>query len=112
MDDLLHVGFNPLVAQARAAAGESDGALARVVEHARGLSVVHDGAVGFEARTLPAVARESGIAVGDWVLVRADEHGQQWIAARLAPYSKFSESTPRASIGSPSMERIPCRWMG
>lgn len=94
MDELLHVGFNPLVAQARAAVGEADGALARVVEHTRGLSVVHDGAVSYEARALPALARESGIAVGDWVLVRGDEHGQQWISNRLPPYSQLQRIDP------------------
>jgi ribosome biogenesis GTPase / thiamine phosphate phosphatase len=94
MDELPHVGFNPLVAQAHAAMGEAAGTLARVVEHTRGVSVVHTGSRVLDAHTMPALAREHSIGVGDWVLVHEDAHGQCWIAARLPPYSQLQRIDP------------------
>jgi ribosome biogenesis GTPase len=94
-DDLLpQIGFNSLVAQARASLSEAPGTLARIVEAARSVSVIHTGAQLHEARPLPALARLNSIVVGDWVLAAPDVHGEWWISARLTPYTEVHRITP------------------
>lgn len=55
---------------------------------------VHDGRRTQSARALPRLTRDlldqcSTLAVGDWVLVAPDEHGQPWVHARLPPVNQI-----------------------
>ncbi len=93
-DLLQQIGFNSLVAQARAACADVPGTLARVIDHSRSKSVIHTGAQVYEARSRPALARSAQVVVGDWVLADADTHGAWWISDRLTPYAEFHRIEP------------------
>jgi ribosome biogenesis GTPase / thiamine phosphate phosphatase len=69
--------------------------LVRVTEVHRETLQVHDGERAFGVRALPRLVRElamqdTALAVGDWVLLAADEHGDAWIAERIAPLSHIA----------------------
>jgi ribosome biogenesis GTPase / thiamine phosphate phosphatase len=64
--------------------------LFRVVELHRETVVLHDGRATLGARILPRLHREladagTALAVGDWVLARADNTHDVWAHARIAP---------------------------
>lgn len=72
------------------------GALApmRVVEVRRADVLVHDGDVESAAALAPALrdalgAAGDALAVGDWVLVRADAHGERRVWARVPPLTRL-----------------------
>lgn len=64
--------------------------LMRATEVHRETLVVHDGNDPRSARLLPKLVREladegTSIAVGDWVLVALDPHGDAWVEHRVPP---------------------------
>jgi ribosome biogenesis GTPase / thiamine phosphate phosphatase len=64
--------------------------LMRVAEVHRETLTLHDGSVERSARLLPRTLRDladadTAVAVGDWVLARADAHGAWWVGRRLPP---------------------------
>ena len=68
--------------------------LMRLTEVHRDTVRVHDGEDEHGARALPRLLRlladeESALAVGDWVLVERDAHGQWWVEARVPPLSRI-----------------------
>jgi ribosome biogenesis GTPase len=64
-----------------------DSRLVRVTEVQRDGAIVHDGAKQFRAR---ALARDDGLAVGDWVLVDQGAGGNWWLGQRLAPFTHLA----------------------
>jgi ribosome biogenesis GTPase len=67
---------------------------ARVVEVRRGDVLVHDGGGDVAAAVAPALrdalcAAGDALAVGDWVLVRRDAHGDQRAWARVPPLNRL-----------------------
>ena len=69
--------------------------LMRLTEVHRETVRVTDGALDLSARVLPRLMRtlaEAGtaLAVGDWVLVAIDAHGQPWLHAQVPPVSHIS----------------------
>jgi len=98
-DSLRRMGLTPAMAQhlALQPLPDDDGPfkLARLTEVHRETVRVHDGAVEASARALPRLTREldgedTALAVGDWVLVRTDEHGDTWVHARLPPLTHIT----------------------
>jgi ribosome biogenesis GTPase / thiamine phosphate phosphatase len=97
---LRSIGMTPALCQhllAVAADDDADAAqcLMRVAEVHRETVMLHDGDAERSARTLPRVQRElaaagTGLAVGDWVLARVDEHGAWWVQRRLPPLTHVS----------------------
>src|SRR3954464_15087896 len=91
------LGLTPaLAARASALDVEADDAgvrrLARIVELHRETVIIHDGRNAYAARIAPwlfrALADEGAcLAVGDWVIVDVDAHGDAWIASRVPPVS-------------------------
>ena len=68
--------------------------LMRLTEVHRETVRVHDGDTEHGARALPRLMRaltdeDSALAVGDWVLVERDVHGQRWVEARVPPLSRI-----------------------
>jgi ribosome biogenesis GTPase / thiamine phosphate phosphatase len=97
-DRLRTMGLTPaLVNQAAAiAAADSDGTralrLVRLIELHRETVHLHDGVAESTARVLPRLTRrllDEGdmLAVGDWLLVAADPHGDLWVHERVPPQS-------------------------
>ena len=93
---LRSMGLHTAIAQqaiAQAAAdGGDDWRLVRLTALHRETLQVHDGARERAARALPRLLRtleqdEDALAVGDWLLVADDVHGQCWVHARVAPHS-------------------------
>jgi len=69
--------------------------LVRVTEVHRETLQVHDGLHERSARVLPRLARtlaeqDTAVAVGDWVVLLNDAHGQAWIHDRIAPLSHIA----------------------
>src|SRR5262245_47163167 len=88
------IGFNALVAPARAQPETPEGAvLARVIEQHGTHCLVHTGAETHIARPLPALAREVVLAVGDWVFVAVNP-GDAWIVSCIAPYTSLHRIDP------------------
>jgi ribosome biogenesis GTPase len=69
--------------------------LLRVVEVQREHLLLHDGLASHRARALPRLLaglhdEADALAVGDWVLARADTHGDLWVHQRLPPTSQIT----------------------
>src|SRR5690348_330545 len=69
--------------------------LARVIETQRDSCTLHDGQGELQARVLPRLAhalqtRADALSVGDWVVVRPDEHGGVWIEQRMTPITQIA----------------------
>jgi len=69
--------------------------LVRVIEVHRETLQVHDGVHEASVRVLPRLARwlaeqESAVAVGDWVVLVYDAHGQAWVHERITPLSHIA----------------------
>jgi ribosome biogenesis GTPase / thiamine phosphate phosphatase len=69
--------------------------LVRVIEVHRETLQVHDGVHERSVRVLPRLVRllaeqETAIAVGDWVVLVHDAHGQAWVHERIAPLSHIA----------------------
>ncbi len=69
--------------------------LVRVIEVHRETVVVHDGLQPQSARVLPRVARlldeaDTALAVGDWVVLATDPHGERWVHERITPLSHIA----------------------
>ncbi|HEX3141895.1 MAG TPA: ribosome small subunit-dependent GTPase A [Rhizobacter sp.] len=69
--------------------------LVRVTEVHRETLQLHDGLQERSARVLPRLARtlaehDTAIAVGDWVVLVHDAHGQAWVHERIAPLSHIA----------------------
>ncbi len=76
-------------------AGTSPRRLVRVIEVHRETLQVHDGLQEASARVLPRLMRrlaeqDTAVAVGDWVVVLHDAHGQPWVHERIAPLSHIA----------------------
>ncbi|MFL6660925.1 MAG: ribosome small subunit-dependent GTPase A [Rhizobacter sp.] len=87
------LGLTPAMAQHLALHPAPEGGpctLMRLIEVHRETLRLHDGHREHAARPLPRLARElsdddTALAVGDWVLVADDAHGEHWVHARIAP---------------------------
>lgn len=69
--------------------------LVRVIEVHRETLKVHDGLHETSVRVLPRLARllaeqHTAVAVGDWVVLVHDAHGQPWVHERIAPLSHIA----------------------
>ncbi|PHV13417.1 ribosome small subunit-dependent GTPase A [Chitinimonas sp. BJB300] len=69
--------------------------LMRVIEVQRDWLHVHDGHTEYAGRVLPALSAElyaagTGLAVGDWVGVKAQPQGEWWVHCQLAPQSHLA----------------------
>ncbi|MGQ5524078.1 ribosome small subunit-dependent GTPase A [Chitinimonas sp. PSY-7] len=69
--------------------------LMRVTEVQRDWLQVHDGHVEHAARVMPALVAQlhnagSGLAVGDWVGVKAHAHEEWWVHSQLTPQSHLA----------------------
>ena len=95
---LRSMGLTPALASQAVLRAESlanadaAGELMRLTEVHRETVRLHDGADEHAARVLPRLQRELGddesaLAVGDWVLVARDAHGQRWLHDRVPPQS-------------------------
>lgn len=93
------MGLTPALANhaAALAASASDGeafALMRLTVLHRETVQVHDGRAEHAARVLPRLVRrllddDTMLAVGDWVFVATDAHGDRWVHERLAPLTQL-----------------------
>lgn len=98
-DRLRTMGLTPALANRAAALAatlpELSGAtLMRLTTLHRETVQVHDGTLEHAARVLPRLARtllddDTMLAVGDWVLVVTDVHGDRWVHARVEPLSQL-----------------------
>ncbi|MFO1305061.1 MAG: ribosome small subunit-dependent GTPase A [Burkholderiales bacterium] len=90
-DVLSSLGLTPaLASRALQLDVEGDAKLVRVTEVHRETLTIHDGWESSTARPLPRFARamieaDTGVAVGDWVLISPDAHGGTWVADRVPP---------------------------
>ena len=91
------LGLTPALANQAAAAANGDDTLQlmRLTEVHRETVRMTDGALDHSARVLARLIRsladdETALAVGDWVLVAADVHGQTWVHAQVPPLSHIS----------------------
>ena len=83
----------PLAREAALLCHDSDTSrpfLARLLEVNRETVRIDDGTRDMSARILPALARAGELAVGDWLLVSPDDHGQCWVRARVPPQSHIA----------------------
>jgi ribosome biogenesis GTPase len=67
----------------------------RIVEVQRDSVQLHDGASQRRARSLPTLlatlaADDDALAVGDWVIARANAHGEWWVHARVPPATQLA----------------------
>ncbi len=90
---LRRIGFNPNVARACAEFTDLAGPLARVVEQHRSGCIVHTGDATRDAQLLPALARTTPLAVGDWVVLAPDGDPCR-VVARLPAYSELQRIDP------------------
>ena len=106
VERLRSVGLTPamaLVAICSQPVPESDSDLAadaprrlvRVIEVHRETVQVHDGQAEHKVRVLPRLvhllgAQGTSVAVGDWVVLVCDPHGQPWVEQRIAPLSHIA----------------------
>jgi ribosome biogenesis GTPase len=94
------LGLTPALANRAAAAADSEDPptaqqLMRLTEVHRETVRLTDGASELNGRVLPRLLRaladdETALAVGDWVLVATDAHGQAWVHAQVPPVSHIS----------------------
>ena len=96
-ETLRTIGLTPAIAgQLATITNPGPGArLVRVTEVQRGTATVHNGLADWLVRPLPALvhsleADSTALAVGDWVLAEANDHGEWWIGARLAPFTELA----------------------
>lgn len=73
----------------------ADARLMRIVDVQRDWYGLLDGQDEHRARALPrllhvALAEDSALTVGDWVVVETHANGECWIAARLAPVTRIA----------------------
>jgi ribosome biogenesis GTPase / thiamine phosphate phosphatase len=92
------LGLTPALAQLAATLSpenhDDSRQLMRLTEVHRETVRVHEGEAEHGARVLPRLTRlladeESALAVGDWVLVERDAHGQRWVEERVPPLSRI-----------------------
>lgn len=63
--------------------------LMRITQIQRQTLTLHDGGAEHVARPLPRL-HHGDLAVGDWVLAQAHEHGEWWASVRLEPVTEIS----------------------
>lgn len=98
VEPLRSIGLTPAMAQAAFAfSTHSEGPqrLVRVTEVHRETLVVHDGEHEARVRALPRLVRDlaeagTALAVGDWVLLAPDAHGEPWVHERIAPLTHIA----------------------
>jgi ribosome biogenesis GTPase len=83
------------LAEERGPDGDNAIRLTRIIEVHRDRVVVHDGTRALATRVAAALTRalqEAGtaLAVGDWVLVEIDPHGDGWVKRRVPPASHIA----------------------
>jgi ribosome biogenesis GTPase len=102
-DRLRPIGLTPPVMQALAAL-DATGSPMRVIEVHRETVIVADGEGEFAAHVLPALRRESPLAVGDWVAGERDAYGDCWVHARMPPLTQLirrnSEGQPQPLVSN------------
>ena len=99
-ESLRHIGLTQAIANQLHSLGQpvQNARLARITEIQRDWIALHDGSGETRARALPRLFQQlasgdTGLAVGDWVLVQTDTKGEQceqWISARLAPLTHLA----------------------
>ena len=103
-DRLRAIGWSETLAlRARAAAaahGGADLAPMRITVVHRGGLELSDGSATHAGRALPRLLRGGGdaLAVGDWVLVAADEAGDLWARERVAPTTRIGRRDGDGSV--------------
>jgi ribosome biogenesis GTPase len=99
VERLRSIGLTPAMAQVALAIpstpDDPNRRLVRVTEVHRETLVVHDGAHERSVRPAPRLARElaekgTPLAVGDWVLLAPDAHGDPWAHERLDPLTHIA----------------------
>lgn len=99
VEPLRSIGLTPAMAQAAFAlsstSDDSPQGLVRVIEVHRETLVVHDGEREASVRPMPRLTREladsgTALAVGDWVLLAPDAHGQPWVHERVPPLTHIA----------------------
>jgi len=63
--------------------------LMRITQVQREGLTLHDGSIEHVARPLPRLY-DDDLAVGDWVIAQAREHGEWWASTRLAPVTEIA----------------------
>ncbi len=88
LSSLQRLGLSPAMLQSLLALrAQHPGARpARVLVVHRASCTVHDGIAPLDVRVHPGLAA-TPLAVGDWVLLAPDAHGESWLAARAEPAS-------------------------
>jgi ribosome biogenesis GTPase len=97
-EKLRRIGLTPHVVNQLGALPSPAGdmrVLMRVVETQRDWFTVHEGDAEHHARATHRLVqalqmRETGLAIGDWVLVEPDVNGDPWIAERLEPVTQIA----------------------
>ncbi len=90
------IGLTPALLQQLALMNPAPGLWPmRVTEVQRDALHLHDGHADHPARALPALLQQlmlqgDGLAVGDWVLARANDYGQWWAHERLPPQTQIA----------------------
>lgn len=92
---LRRIGLGAQMLQRLAQLDEPDAQPMRVTDVQRDALHLHDGEHERPARALPALLNElaaggEGLAVGDWVMARANAHGQWWVHRRLEPVTALA----------------------
>lgn len=99
VEPLRSIGLTPAMAQAALAFSftfdDPPHRLVRVTEVHRETLVVHDGERETSLRAMPRLARElaeagTALAVGDWVLIAPDAHGEPWVQERITPLTHIA----------------------
>ncbi|MBL0727432.1 ribosome small subunit-dependent GTPase A [Piscinibacter sp. HJYY11] len=100
VERLRSIGLTPAMAQAAFAFSSTIDdtkrlRLLRVTEVHRETIVVHDGEQEASGRPMPRLTREladagTAIAVGDWVLLAPDAHGELWVHERIPPLTHIA----------------------
>lgn len=99
VEPLRSIGLTPAMAQAALAysftSDDLPHRLVRVTEVHRETLVVHDGERETSLRASPRLVRElaeagTALAVGDWVLIAPDAHGEPWVQERITPLTHIA----------------------
>jgi len=114
-EQLSALGLTPALANRAvglAASGSERCELVRITMVHRGTVVVHDGGEERSARPLPRLVRTlddegTALAVGDWVLVAVDAHGETWIETRVPPSSHIARRDGNGRV-HPVVSNVDC----
>jgi ribosome biogenesis GTPase len=95
-ESLRHIGLNQAIVNQLDSLGQHgpSARLARITEVQRHWFTVDDGYARRAARARSSLiaaleAADTGLAIGDWVLVEASANDEHWIGARMAPLTQI-----------------------